>query len=351
MIKTFLTDFPICIFIGLLFSLYRNNIERDDPFYRFASFWWGLIAMAIYSALVINSYSQWPEWMWMYYIEPIKIELAGWVYILFLAYFIPYVVGYILGTHGRRNSWFVLFNSFVVILFIEVYALHSFWDRYSYLMTEGQKVSIFEVQAWVQNISIGIGSLFLFCLISGLVARRRYIRALESGKIVKHLFHPGKRRTLQTLAEAMLPEAPDLRRVSGKDMNIGYEFSVELADMNFLNRQMMRIFVEYMNSAPFIYKGYPIRFEFLSKEKQVEILDKMQYSKNITKKIPLTVLRMFILQIYYQDQRVLDELGYIGESWGMFRPHLRWMNVPEYRERERSVVWSELSKTMKKTSK
>ena len=133
--------------LGLIFALYRTDIERDDPFYRFASFWWGLIGTGIYFATAYYAYGQWPDWMWMYFTTE-KVTGRGWVYLFFILYFLPYTIGYILSTHGRRNSWFVLINSFIAVFLVEYFTLSEFWSRYGYIKTDSAMVSIFEHDAY-----------------------------------------------------------------------------------------------------------------------------------------------------------------------------------------------------------
>ena len=331
MIPTFITDFPISIFLGTLFSLFRADIEKEDPFYRFYSFWAGFGVWTFYALSSAYAYARWDHWMWLYYLQPPHIAFWGWVLVYFLLYWIPFLTGYLIGAHGRKDSWMSLNASFLISGGSLAGMTYELWDRISVIAPDGnyqsdQAISIFAHAEYREFILTAGGVSLLLIFISWRVARRYYVSLLEQGKITKHLLHPAKRRTLQCLAEVILPEAPDLRPISGKDLPLGFLVSPNLADFNFLNRIIFRLAIDFVNLSPLFYTGRPLRLENLKYADQVKILEKIDGSGIIAIKMPLKLIRMFLLQYYYQDQRVLDGLGYVGESLGIFRKKLRWLN-------------------------
>ena len=271
------------------------------------------------------------------------------MYIFFLLYAVPYVMGYLLGSHGRRESWGVLYLSIFVVLFSMYFLMSEFWDSRYKKLDGGQY--ILDSSEWINLFIAGSGAVFMVTVVAYFISRYYYIRAVENEKIKRHLLHPGKRRTLQKIAEAMLPDDKALRSISGKDLPLGDMFSEHLSDFNIINRLMVRASIDLVNFSPLLFKGIPFRFEFIAHEKQVALLEYIENHKSILMKVPLILIKTFMLQLFYADQRALDDIGYTGEGLGIARPYIRWFNQPPYKESERGNLWSKPSKTTRKTSK
>jgi hypothetical protein len=331
-IKTFFIDFPISVLLGLIFSMFKADLEKDDPFYRFISFWAGLGIWTFYAASTIFAYNQWPYWMWMYHLEPPIITIWGWILIYIVLYGIPFLVGWLIGSHGRKYSWLsiTIFSGMSIGGFFII--VYKFWDRFSviapslnYNSEEG--ISIFNHSGYQEHLLISFGVTASYIIFSYIISKGYYLRQLEKGLIEKQLLHPAKKRALQKIAEAILPEAPDLRKVVGKDLpHLAEDISRNNADWGLLNRIVIRLAIDFINLSPFFYTGKPLRLENLTNEKQAEILERMDRSSFFIVKITLKLIRVFIMLFYYQDQRVLDQLGYTGSSLGIFRKKIRWMN-------------------------
>ena len=312
--------------------MFKADLEKDDPFYRFFSFWAGLGIWTFYATTTIFAYRQWPYWMWMYHLEPPVISTWGWILIYIVLYGIPFLVGWLIGSHGRKYSWSSICIFFIISVGGFFALIYKFWERFSVIAPSldyksGEGISIFEHPEYQEHLIISFGVLVVYYIFSYIIAGRYYLRQLEKGTIVKELLHPAKKRALQKIAEAILPQDKELRKVAGKDFPLLSEkISRHYADLRLMNKIVVRLAIDFINLSPLFYLGRPLRLENLSNKQQVEILEKMDHSSIFIVKITLKLIRMFILLFYYQDQRVLDEFGYAGESLGIFRRKLRWLN-------------------------
>ncbi len=122
------------IVFGMLFAPYIREKELNAPCLSRA-FILGLIFSTIFVISVIWSYKLAPDWMWMYFPENNKVTFWGWLYILSILYYFPYIGGFLFGSAlSRRNKaayWFAM----VYFLAMEMLIILLLFKRYAFVGT------------------------------------------------------------------------------------------------------------------------------------------------------------------------------------------------------------------------
>ncbi len=137
MIKTFLIDTPVMIVFGLLFAPYIRSDELEAPC-RSRAFIFGLIFSTLFVISVILSYKLAPDWMWMYFPEDNSLSFWGWLYILSVLYYMPYVGGFLLGKELFRRNRLIYWLTMVYFLFMELLVILLLFKRYYFVGTRDE---------------------------------------------------------------------------------------------------------------------------------------------------------------------------------------------------------------------
>lgn len=305
-----LSDLVIFTLAGVLFSHAKINLEKAAPFYMFRSFWIGLAFSALYAIIVY--WYQGPEvllWAADDSTMPsgFSPEVKQAIHI-----FVSYLIGYLLGSHGRMYSWLMLTGVY----------LGTGWIFYEHI-----RQNPYEYEKLFPFL-LGFLGVWIASMRVSYVNKQKYY---EQGKIIAQLFHPGKQRTMQALAEVILPPAPDLRPISGKDLPLGREYSTFLANANITQRIAHRVLTDVLLWSPLFTSGIPRRLTKLPRQKQEEILQKVENSKNFYIKISLSVIKMYLYQFYYGHPEVMDHFQYQPGCRGEYRKKKTWQSAPQSR--------------------
>jgi hypothetical protein len=130
--KTFIIDWPVLVFLGLVFGMFAP--QRD---------WWrsraliaGAIAAGAFTLTALISYAIAPDWMWMYFLDPDGVEWA--VFVMPAAYAFTFLLGFwsaiALAALGRG----AVVRAAVVALLLEVVVIGITWDRYHQVGTASE---------------------------------------------------------------------------------------------------------------------------------------------------------------------------------------------------------------------
>jgi len=133
-VETFLIDTPVMIIFGLLFGPYVREKEKKAPCLSRA-FIFGFIFSTIFVISVIWSYFLAPDWMWMYFPEKSSLNIWGWIYILSVLYYFPFIGGFLLGMVLSERSKVVYWISVVYFLIMELLIILLLFQRYYFVGT------------------------------------------------------------------------------------------------------------------------------------------------------------------------------------------------------------------------
>lgn len=131
-IETFIIDWPILTFIGLLFGAFAP--ERGP--WRSRAFKAGLIAGVAFTATAFVSYVVAPDWMWMYFLEPDAVDWA--LPFIAVAYVATFALGFAAALGLRELSRVYVFAAAVAALIGEVVIVAITWERYRAVGTTGE---------------------------------------------------------------------------------------------------------------------------------------------------------------------------------------------------------------------
>lgn len=161
------------ILFGAIFAIFSKN-DRQGTVFSDGYFWHGVVFTTIFNVPVVYAICQYPDWMWMYFLENshnTKLEL---IYIFIFLYYLPYTLGFYLGRDLKRFSipfWFLFILSQIGA---EVWLIGRLFDRYSVIGTreeflKGQAAALFGPDnpiAFVMNSSVAaMGVYFLVVVI------------------------------------------------------------------------------------------------------------------------------------------------------------------------------------------
>lgn len=169
---TFLIDLPVLILFGGLFALFAKRSESSV--FKNKYFWHGLVFTTIFNAAVLFAAIEYPDWMWMYFIESSQNTWTELTYLFIFLYYLPYIFGFVFTLELKKlgSLWVVLFLAICALS--EVWIVMHLFDRYSQVGTydqfhAGQALSLFEPVhslSAVMNIAVGIMILdFIFVLL------------------------------------------------------------------------------------------------------------------------------------------------------------------------------------------
>ena len=134
-IETFIIDWPVLIFIGLVFGLFAPT---DSP-WSSRAFKAGAISAIVFSATAFISYAVAPDWMWMYFLAP---ESVAWsVPVLAIGYLVTYVLGFAAAVGLRHLGRSYVVATAVASLLGEAVIVALTWDRYRFVGTKQEWLS------------------------------------------------------------------------------------------------------------------------------------------------------------------------------------------------------------------
>lgn len=122
--ETFIIDWPICVFIGLVFGAFAPRAR----WWRSRAFAFGLLTVCVFTATAIVSYLIEPDWMWMYFLDPKSVAWS--VPFLAIGYVLTFALAFAgaiaLRDIGGRAVW----TAAALALAAEVVVVAITWDRY-----------------------------------------------------------------------------------------------------------------------------------------------------------------------------------------------------------------------------
>lgn len=125
MVETIFLDWGLAFGAGLLFGMAgRGESASVGALVRTRAFRWGLAYLHVgVIAISVTLYALEPNWMWMYYVDPVRLPLVV-VAICFFLYEACYFAGFALASELeriRRNvTWAVVGVMFVAITAAEI---------------------------------------------------------------------------------------------------------------------------------------------------------------------------------------------------------------------------------------
>lgn len=168
-IETFIIDWPVLIFIGLLFGAFA---PENAP-WSSRAFKAGLITSVAFAVTAFVSYVVAPDWMWMYFLDPDGVAWS--LPVVALAYPVTFGLGFAAALGLRVVSRSIVFGAAVASLVAEVVIVAITWDRYRFVgstkqwLTD-QAVPLFGTspEGPVRVISL-LGPLFVVVFVAALV--------------------------------------------------------------------------------------------------------------------------------------------------------------------------------------
>lgn len=129
-IETFIIDWPVLTFIGLLFGLFA---PAESP-WRSRAFKAGAVTAIVFSATAFVSYGVAPDWMWMYFLAP--EEVAWSVPLLAVGYLVTYLLGFAAAVGLKELGRSYVIAAAVTSLLGEIVMVALTWDRYRFVGTK-----------------------------------------------------------------------------------------------------------------------------------------------------------------------------------------------------------------------
>lgn len=174
------------MFFGALFALFTRKESVRGSVFSSAYFWHGLIFTTLFNAAVFYAALQFPDWMWMYFLEDSRNSPVELIYLFLFLYYLPYILGFYLGhllVLKSRGLW-LLFALF--LLGWEGWLIVRLFDRYSVVGTRqdylnGTAISLFSPQnpiGIVMNLAVGL--MILYYLVVSWHYLRKYRRVAET---------------------------------------------------------------------------------------------------------------------------------------------------------------------------
>lgn len=128
------------ILFGAMFA-YFDERKQYGSFISDAYFWHGIVFSTIFSAAVFYAALTYPDWMWMYFLEDSANSGLELLYLFVFLYYMPYVLGFLLGRELKKIStslWIILIVS---QLLAEIWLIAHLFNRYSVIGTRDQFLS------------------------------------------------------------------------------------------------------------------------------------------------------------------------------------------------------------------
>lgn len=123
-IETFIIDWPMLSFIGLLFGYFSPG----ERWWSSRAFYWGLASAVAFTAVAFISYAVAPDWMWGYFFAPSEVvwALPG----IAIGYLFVFALGFAAAVGLRPLGRTVVGAMIVAALLGEIGAIAITWERY-----------------------------------------------------------------------------------------------------------------------------------------------------------------------------------------------------------------------------
>ena len=130
MIATFIIDWPVLLFLGILFG----SLAPSRDWWRSRSFAAGLATALAFTAVAFISYAVAPDWMWMYFLRPSDVAwaLPG----IALGYIGMFLLGFSAAIGMKPLGRGVLAGAALGTLSAEVVTVALTWSRYHNIGTK-----------------------------------------------------------------------------------------------------------------------------------------------------------------------------------------------------------------------
>ncbi len=136
-VKTFIIDAPVMLAFGFAFSWFYERAEGKGLFASRA-FIHGMIFASTFNLSVVFSYLVAPDWMWMYYPFSSETSVPGLVYIFIFLYYVPFILGYMLGARWRERRPWAWIPGLAASLVMEAIIVGVLFDRYFHVGTTAE---------------------------------------------------------------------------------------------------------------------------------------------------------------------------------------------------------------------
>ena len=148
--------------------------RNEQSIFQNKYFWHGFVFTTIFNAAVLFAAIEYPDWMWMYFLETGRNTPLELSYLFVFLYYLPYVFGFVFIMELKKLSKLYSALFLVFCLLAEVWIVMHLFDRYSQVGTyaqfhQGQALSLFEPKhslSTVMNAAVGIMILdFIFVVV------------------------------------------------------------------------------------------------------------------------------------------------------------------------------------------
>ena len=180
--ETFIIDWPVCVFIGLVFGAFAPR----QRWWRSRAFALGLLSAVVFTATAVISYFVEPDWMWMYFLDPDSVAWS--VPFIPVGFVLTFVLGFAgaiaLKDVGSRVVWIAA----AFALAAEVLVVAVTWDRYHLVGTRAEwaadsAAELFSLSPTGSARVIGaLGPIFGVVLVGSLFLARRARDASPAGR-------------------------------------------------------------------------------------------------------------------------------------------------------------------------
>lgn len=181
-IETFIIDWPVLMFLGLLFGSFAPT---DEP-WGSRAFKIGAGVAVVFTGTAFASYVVAPDWMWMYFVAPDPI--AWTLPLIAIGYLVTFGLGFAAAQGIRVLGRGYVAGACVAMLIAEVAVVAVTWDRYRAVGTKsewlaGSAHSLFAAPPTGPVRLIGVlGPVFAVILIAGIIVAWRTTRATTADR-------------------------------------------------------------------------------------------------------------------------------------------------------------------------
>jgi hypothetical protein len=172
-IATFIIDWPVLIFLGLVFGAWAP----PTGWWRSRALLAGAIAAGVFTLTALASYAIAPDWMWMYFLDP---DPVSWVvFVIPAAYAFTFLLGFWSAIALKPLGGQAIARAAVVSLILEAVVIGITWERYSEVGTAaewsaGRANELFSLSPDGDARTIGLmGPVFLVVAVAAFVWARR----------------------------------------------------------------------------------------------------------------------------------------------------------------------------------
>ena len=131
-IETFIIDWPVLLFLGILFG----SLAPADGWWRSRAFKAGAVAALVFTIVAFASYVVAPDWMWMYFLDPGAVAWS--LPALAVAYPAAYVLGFAAAIGLKPLGKRAVVTAAAVTVLAEIAVIAITWSRYHLVGTRSE---------------------------------------------------------------------------------------------------------------------------------------------------------------------------------------------------------------------